>query len=537
MSTTVQVPEREGLLEPPHNPSDRNSSKRRGKSPLSHTILRVTYPRKSTIPTSPFYSAYRTATRNDGLALQDSIRIPIVQSVFGPQTDVLVVNSCSDRENNVEVFQYTERELLRFLAVKQDVPLFQLFYITMNSDEQLRISARAFERMATCYNLPLAFVEAILRYQRHLLHFGSRFQISESENSLIYDFWYMLPVRIPMECIDPVGAHKEFISGRNQMNPFHLLHLHEVKTDIRGFEIGVYFRYDCSSRKSTVICVNFHSRSSGPVEDVQHRILHALDVGGTTMINMNPFWVHLVYEKKIEERMLEQSERNPNVSRSVDITSVETNRALHAMTAHSLRYDTELATITSVVSELIQQHGDLADRTNQQAQDKDQVHRALKQQLAEVETIARTQNELAKKLKNTLALADHDQRQISNGQDLQEILRVNQGDAVNTFKLAKLTRDDGIAMKSIAVMTMAFLPATSFASADENVNYKAILALPYFQLSGLHRSLWIWGILSATLTAIIFIIFRLYLGKQRSKGDLELTDPEKRAGSTVSGSS
>jgi len=98
-----------------------------------------------------------------------------------------------------------------------------------------------------------------------------------------------------MECIDPIRAHKEFWSGRNQMNPFHLLHLHEIRTDIRGFEIGVYFRYDCVSRKSTVICVNFHSRSSEPVEHVQHRILHALDAGGTPMIDRNPFWVHLVY--------------------------------------------------------------------------------------------------------------------------------------------------------------------------------------------------------------------------------------------------
>jgi hypothetical protein len=204
--------------------------------------------------------------------------------------------------------------------------------------------------------------------------------------------------------------------------------------------------------------------------------------------------------------MLQQSERNRGVF--IDSTSVETHRALHSMTAHILRYGSELATITSVVSELIQQHDDLAHQTNQQAHEKDQVHRALKQQLAEVDTIARTQNELAKKLKNTLALvspfhlptcitslspllrkqlyhsvqADHDKQQISNGDDLREILRINRGDAVNTYQLAKLTRDDGIAMKSIAVMTMAFLPATSiavswplciivFQSADKNVKY------------------------------------------------------------------
>jgi len=33
------------------------------------------------------------------------------------------------------------------------------------------------------------------------------------------------------------------------MNPFHLLHLDDQKTDIRGFELAVFFQYDLFDEK------------------------------------------------------------------------------------------------------------------------------------------------------------------------------------------------------------------------------------------------------------------------------------------------
>jgi hypothetical protein len=100
-----------------------------------------------------------------------------------------------------------------------------------------------------------------------------------------------------MGCSDPHNTHKNYKTGRNQMNPFHHLHLNGEKgnTDIRGFEIAVFFRYDLSSKKTTVICVNFHSRWLKPIEEVQHWILHTLEAEGNEMMDSIPFWVHMVY--------------------------------------------------------------------------------------------------------------------------------------------------------------------------------------------------------------------------------------------------
>ncbi|KAF8539023.1 hypothetical protein BDD12DRAFT_839733 [Trichophaea hybrida] len=330
--------------------------------------------------------------------------------------------------------------------------------------------------------------------------------------------------------------HKKYSTGRNQMNPFHHLHLNgeRGKTDIRGFEIAVFFRHDVSSKKATVICINFHSLGRQPVEEVQHRILHTLEAGGNDMMDRNPFWVHLVYvsivlrwwktamgffeeglichEKRIEAKMMAQSEENAGTATRGD--TVETNRSLHAMTAHSLRYETELAAIKSVVLELIQQHEELASLLQLGTHEKERVSRALKQQLAEVNSVAQKQRELAKKAKNTIALlfhsvqADYDQQQVSNGTDLQQILRLGRNDAVNTFELALQTKNDSFAMKTIAIMTMAFLPGTSFA---------AVLALPYFQGSSTKRTLWIWAILSGTFTIVIFVLFRWLWSKRSTK--------------------
>jgi len=97
--------------------------------------------------------------------------------------------------------------------------------------------------------------------------------------------------------------------------------------------------------------------------------------------------------------MMAQSDREKRPS---DMDNVKTNRALHAMTAHCLRYATELSSIIAVISELQYQH-----RQCQQTlkiRESDRIQRALRQKLAEARSIARAQTELSKKIKNTLAL-------------------------------------------------------------------------------------------------------------------------------------
>lgn len=86
---------------------------------------------------------------------------------------------------------------------------------------------------------------------------------------------------------------------------------------------------------------------------------------------------------------------------------LETNRALHAMASHCLRYKTELVTVATVVVAVMEQHEEISEQLKLGQFERDRVRRALKQQLAEVTAITRSQEELAKKTENTLALVSH----------------------------------------------------------------------------------------------------------------------------------
>jgi hypothetical protein len=83
------------------------------------------------------------------------------------------------------------------------------------------------------------------------------------------------------------------------MNAFNHLHLGQVQpvTDLRRFEIAVFFTYDISNKKTTVVCVNSHSRSDlkGPRRIFRMRVKAALKEGGNAMIDRNPLWINLVY--------------------------------------------------------------------------------------------------------------------------------------------------------------------------------------------------------------------------------------------------
>jgi hypothetical protein len=83
------------------------------------------------------------------------------------------------------------------------------------------------------------------------------------------------------------------------MNAFHHLHLGQASpvTDLRRFEIAVFFTYDISNKNTTVVCVNSHSRADlkGPRRTFRMRVKAALKEGGTEMIDRNPLWINLVY--------------------------------------------------------------------------------------------------------------------------------------------------------------------------------------------------------------------------------------------------
>lgn len=78
-------------------------------------------------------------------------------------------------------------------------------------------------------------------------------------------------------------------------------------------------------------------------------------------------------------------------------------------------------------------------------------------------------------------------------------------DAIASIELADAAKRDGSSMKTIAIMTMAFLPATFFA---------ALFALPSLQWdqAGGHivqSNFWIYWAFTLPITALVFIVWIL----------------------------
>ncbi|KAL5316230.1 hypothetical protein ACEPPN_015275 [Leptodophora sp. 'Broadleaf-Isolate-01'] len=99
--------------------------------------------------------------------------------------------------------------------------------------------------------------------------------------------------------------------------------------------------------------------------------------------------------------------------------------------------------------------------------------------------------EVEKKTQNILALLfnriqlSNDRMIVSNGNAMQIIMRATQAEAIRSQQLAVEMRKDGLSVKTIAVLTMFFLPGTSFA---------AILAMPFFSTNKYLMEIWILGL-------------------------------------------
>ncbi|KAF8539022.1 hypothetical protein BDD12DRAFT_116766 [Trichophaea hybrida] len=160
----------------------------RSRSPLPPTsrILKVRRPEKVDRKQWPFSMTTYMPELDDGIAL-DSIKGRLFgQALFGPEVAVVVI--CFHSDDKIKATVCGETELLRCLTETQDGPKFQLFYITMTLQYKLRISAEIFQQLASCYELPMTFIDHLLRYQEQIIHFGHRLQLCGPRDSLIYDF-------------------------------------------------------------------------------------------------------------------------------------------------------------------------------------------------------------------------------------------------------------------------------------------------------------------------------------------------------------
>jgi hypothetical protein len=226
----------------------------------------------------------------------------------------------------------------------------------------------------------------------------------------------------------------------------------------------------------------------------------------------------------------------------------ETNKALHTMVAHLHRYKTE-TDLLSEISGSLSKHcqcpctnqsnfkqglplSKSAEAQTHHSFDSDPYFESIASEFKSLRTFI---TELESKTQTTLALlfnnirVANDTLLVANGDSMRKILQATSTEARLSRKIAKQSqkmavdmRRDSTSMKTIAIMTMFFLPATSYA---------AILSMPFFaQAEWMVKSerAWLWVVLSIPSTVVAFGIFYLYVRRgdkeiEKDKdGDIEL---------------
>jgi len=159
---------------------------------------------------------------------------------------------------------------------------------------KFRISRKDFQHLISQFEIPPTFVSAIANPQIPQ-GCGSR-QNMFFYDPAIFDFWYILPVRLQVRCIDQTQGHTSSAAGKSQMNPQYYLHLPEQKLDIRGSQIAVYFQYNRRSHSSSIVVLNFlDGRWPKLVEEPRRRVEECLSRAKSIRTSDDPFFVHVIY--------------------------------------------------------------------------------------------------------------------------------------------------------------------------------------------------------------------------------------------------
>jgi hypothetical protein len=385
---------------------------------------------------------------------------------------------------------------------------------------------------------PPAFVAAVSRFYQAA---GRGYRSHRTpEKSKRFEFWYILPIRVQVECTDSELGHARSTAGSNQMDPFHYLHLPDEKVDIRGSQIGIYCKTDSITMKTTFLCISFQDgRWSRSVEEPQRRIKEVVQDFEKLQSAEDPFFVHVVYltsalrwwnnamdsfnsqliahEKNLQNQMDNLHLLTPDFNN-------ETSKALHTMTAHLHRYGSELGWLEDIVSD-IAQHRETYFRSIR-ATEPERMTFGIAQIASQLGAISSVRQELENKTKNILALlfnniqVSNDKLLVANGEAMNKMLKAARNEAFlsrriadQSQKIALEMRKDSVAMKTIALLTVFFLPGTSFA---------AILAMPFFSNSNWMSDtsrVWVWVALTIPSTFLAFAFYTYWKNRDQQRRD------------------
>ncbi|KAF2802175.1 uncharacterized protein BDZ99DRAFT_429058 [Mytilinidion resinicola] len=324
------------------------------------------------------------------------------------------------------------------------------------------------------------------------------------------------------------------------MDPFYYIHLKEVGEDIRGSHIAIYIHHDQSSKSTSVVAVNFQDRRwthfiNTPFSSVREELRIAklqpdpLCAHVAYLNNLIMWWNDVLYtfnrELIAEENSL-QNDLEISASSKQASSSANINKKLHTMAAHLYRYGSELDRIDKIASELKSIHAKLRpfentepSRTFDEVMEWRRVDQGLEQIISQMTALRSFREELERKTSNILALLFNNM-QVLNDQRMQGILKATQEDTRRSQELAMSMKEDSIAMKTIALLTMFFLPGTSFA---------AILSMPFFTSSAYVSDLkrfWIWVVLTVPSTAVGLYVYVHVMRRKKRELGLYNADPE-----------
>ncbi|KAJ9295775.1 hypothetical protein DTO271G3_5798 [Paecilomyces variotii] len=340
--------------------------------------------------------------------------------------------------------------------------------------------------------MPPAFVFAL---SCHYLPNGRGSRKVQINQSTAFDFWYFLPIRVQVRSGPSHPGKPDDAPGANQMNPFHELHLPGAKVDIRQSCVGIFSRVEPASKRVTFVAFDFmHGRWPKVALEPRQRIDEVMKHKKNTSTEYaDGYFIHLVYlssatrwfrnalnscnEQLIAYELQLQTELNCEQA-TPEAVLTDINRALHSIAAHLHRYLSELKSSQGIVVDLSTYYESIytSETADSDLGSFEQASRGLSQVSSQIEALRDFAEELEKKIKNILALLfsriqiSSDRLLVANGQAMQAILSAMQEDATLGRKMAKAShalaeemRRDSVAMRTIAVVTMFFLPGATFA--------------------------------------------------------------------------
>ncbi|KAL4868022.1 hypothetical protein BDV12DRAFT_109311 [Aspergillus spectabilis] len=403
---------------------------------------------------------------------------------------------------------------------------------------RLRISGPSLEALATRLKIPLGFIFAL---SRHYLPNGRGSRKGPfNTSSTALDLWYFLPIRVQVESPMPVANTPEEHPSQNQMNPFHKLHLPSVKLDIRRSCVAIYTNIDPASKRVAFVAFDFmHGRWPKVALEPRRRIEEVIRDRRSSANQGYGHFMHLVYlssatrwwtnalnsinEQLIAYELKLQTELSAQHT-TPEAVLTDINRALHAIAAHLHRYLSELKSLQGIVVDLTTHFDSLheSDTGNSDIDSFENASRGFSQVLSQIEALHDFAEELEKKITNNLALLfnriqiNSDRLLVANGQAMQAILSAMHEDTNLARKMAKASHSlaqemkrDSVAMRTIAVVTMFFLPGATFA---------ALLSMPFFSnnewLEDASR-FWIWIVMTVPSTGACFLFYQKWISKSR----------------------